>query len=73
MWIENDNWDNVKLSGVGMCDEYDDVVTGTAPSDPGRRYDDPLDPDSMIDVALMTFKMEHLVHPGTSQYEPEPV
>lgn len=56
-----------------MCDEYDDVVTGTAPSDPGRRYDDPLDPDSMIDVALMTFKMEHLVHPGTSQYEPEPV
>ncbi|KAF4459807.1 hypothetical protein FALBO_13427 [Fusarium albosuccineum] len=60
------NWDDVRLSGVGICDEYDDVVTGTVPVDSRRRYDDHVDPDSMIDVSLMRFNLRALVSPGTS-------
>ncbi|KAH6976482.1 hypothetical protein BKA56DRAFT_658380 [Ilyonectria sp. MPI-CAGE-AT-0026] len=72
VWIEDDKWDNVKLSGVGTCDENDDVVTGTVPSDPHRRYDDPIDPNPLIEVELKTFNLAYLVHPETSRYEPEP-
>jgi hypothetical protein len=73
VWIEDLNWDDVKLSGVGMRDEYDDVVTGTVPIDPSKRYDDDaLDSDSMIDVMLSIFNLKARLYPETARFEPEP-
>ncbi|KAI5459596.1 hypothetical protein BGZ63DRAFT_511027 [Mariannaea sp. PMI_226] len=72
VWIEDDNWDDVKLSGVRLCDEYNDAVTGTVPINPFEHYSDHPDPDSMIDVALMTFNLKHILHPETIRYGSEP-
>lgn len=72
VWIEGGNWNDVKVTGVGLCDEYNDVVTGTAPRDPGKRHDDPLDPDSIMDVSLKVGNLDHLVYPENSQYDSEP-
>ncbi|KAF5003066.1 hypothetical protein FDECE_10377 [Fusarium decemcellulare] len=71
VWIENDNWDVVRLSGVGICDEFDDVVTGTVPVHPHKHYNDSLDPDSMMEVALITFNLDDIADPETTG-EPEP-
>ncbi|KPM34608.1 hypothetical protein AK830_g11959 [Neonectria ditissima] len=72
VWIENDHWGDVRLSGVGVCDESDDVVTGTVPTDPHKHSNDSLDPDSMIDVALCTISVKSVVYPETIRYWSEP-
>ncbi|KAM0415934.1 hypothetical protein ACHAPT_013087 [Fusarium lateritium] len=69
IWIEDDNWSDVRLSGVGLRDEYDDMVTGAVPADPFKRYDDNLDPNSVIDVVLTTLNLKHRVYPETVRYE----
>ncbi|KAF7563134.1 hypothetical protein G7046_g945 [Stylonectria norvegica] len=72
VWITDDAWDNVKLTGVGLCGEYHDDVTGTAPSDPSKHYNDSLDPNSMIDVSLTKSNLRYVWRPETARLAIEP-
>ncbi|KAJ4312435.1 hypothetical protein N0V84_009927 [Fusarium piperis] len=72
VWVEATHWDHVKLSGVGVCSEFDEAGVESVPRDAGKRYDDPLGPGPMIDVELRVFQLEHLIPPEYRVREPQP-
>ncbi|RSM19184.1 hypothetical protein CDV31_001860 [Fusarium ambrosium] len=61
VWVETTHWDHVKLSGVGICSEFDQVGVDSVPRDVDKRYDDPKGPGPIIDVELRIFQLEHLI------------
>ncbi|KAM5341901.1 hypothetical protein ACJ41O_014932 [Fusarium nematophilum] len=69
VFIQEDNWDDVRVSGVGLWDESRSEAKGTIPTDPSKRYDDALDLGSMIDVTLVMNNVPHLM---PAAREPEP-
>ncbi|KAM6535524.1 hypothetical protein FALCPG4_005080 [Fusarium falciforme] len=71
VWVEATHWDDVKLSGVGICNELDQVGVDSVPRHADKRYDDPLGPGLMIDVELRIFQLEHLIPPEYRVREPQ--
>ena len=68
VWAEDHNWDDVKLSGVGICGEHDNVSDSTVPIDPSKRYDDNLDQDALMDITLVGSNIVEIVYPVTDRY-----
>lgn len=61
------NWDDVKVSGVGRCDQNDAVVEDTVPRDPSIRYDEVINTEAKIKVSFYTTSLSMYLHPETCQ------
>ncbi|KAH7309758.1 hypothetical protein B0I35DRAFT_359355 [Stachybotrys elegans] len=71
VWVEHGNLEDVKLSGIGVCDELNQATTCSFPIGSLKRYDD-LDPGPMIDISLAGPNIEEHVYPGTTRFQPAP-
>lgn len=68
VYTEDDRWDEVRLSGIGICDQFEN----RAPTDSGSRYDGQSPhPADIIDIELSRISFENFIHPNP-RYDPRP-